>query len=985
MHQGGRPDVSGTAGPSAPAGYRLIHLLGRGGMGEVYLADDLRLNRKVAIKFLLAAKSQDLDARRRLLREAQAAAALDHPCICAVYETGDTPDGHAYIVMQYVDGEPLSTLLQRGPLPVRQALELCGHIADALSTAHHQGIIHRDLKPANVIVTKAGRPKILDLGIAKVMAGIGSTAETLPDTGNTGAGDMVGTAGYMAPEQVQQRRLDGRCDLFSLGALLFECLTGRRAFDGSTTFETLANVLHVHPPAPSQLRPELTEAHDELCRRLLAKDPNDRFQSADEVVGAIRLLAPDTSRTTDHAQAIEDVHKARKRRRWSRRAIAITSVALIGMVALSVWLLTRPRGLPPVPPEAARWYEMGSDAIREGAYVKGLRALDQAVREFPELVLAYARRAEAHAELDDQNAAKDQLLHVARLVPNEARLPRVERLRIQAVRALVVRDVDSAVSLYRELVRLVSDESRAWLDLGRAQEAAGLRLAAVESYRRAVEQDRGYAAAYLRLAIALALEAKGKEALAAFDEAERLYRASSNQEGETEVLLGRGLFYDSIVQPGPARKDLERAQVLAAASESINQQVRIQLALSSVTASEGKVAEALRIAGAAVQRATEHGLETIASDGLIDLAALVQVGDSDLAASQLELAIRLAQKRGARRTEARARLQLASVRQRQGRDADSLALVEAELPFLRDNRYRRYELFGGAIQTRALIQLDRLEEARQHSARLLATAEAVQDEAQVALAAANLAAANTTLGAYPDALVLRERVVEIRTRQGDSEALPYDIANQADLLIRLGRRQDADRALGTLEAGIAAGTESYRLLERRVVSLRALLAATGLQCDSVPQFVARIQARSVEDSAGALTPAVGAFCEARRRRSVSAGDLSAGTERSVARERRYWTAFAALEQGKFDQALSEADAGLAALGTLPHDELRWRLAGVGKAAAQAGKNAARATALDATARAALERVRTGWNAAAQSYFRRPDLEYLRKRAELQLP
>jgi tetratricopeptide (TPR) repeat protein len=984
MHQGGRPDVSGTGGPSAPAGYRLIHLLGRGGMGEVYLADDLRLNRKVAIKFLLADKSEDQAARRRLLHEAQAAAAVDHPCICAVYETGDTPDGDAYIVMQYVDGEPLSALLQRGPVPVRQALELCGQIADALSTAHHQGIIHRDLKPANVIVTKSGRPKILDLGIAKVMTSA-ANAETALDTGSTAAGDLVGTAGYMSPEQVQQRPLDGRCDLFSLGALLFECLTGRRAFDGSTTFETLANVLHVHPPAPSQLRSELTAAHDELCRRLLAKDPADRFQSADEVVGAIRLLAPDTSRTTGHAQALEEVLRAGKRSAWSRRANIFAGLALIGVAALSVWLLTRPRGLPPVPADAARWYEIGSDAVREGAYVKGLRALDEAVTQFPEHVLAYARRAEAHAELDEPEAAKDQLLYVARLVPNETRLPRVERLRIQAVRALVVRDVDSAVSLYRELVGLVSDESRAWLDLGRAQESAGLRLAAVESYRRAVQQDSGYAAAHLRLAIALALEAKGQEALAAFADAERLYRASSNQEGETEVLLGRGLFYDSIVQPAMARKDLERAQILAAASDSINQQVRIQLALSSVTASEGKVEEALRIAGAAVQRATDNGLETIAADGLIDLASLVQADGADLAASQLELAIRLAQKRGARRTEARARLQLASVRQRQGRYADSLTLVESELPFLRDNRYRRYELFAGGIQSRALIQLDRLEEARQHTTRMLATAEAVHDEAQVALASANLAAANTQLGAYPEALVLRERAVEIRTRQGDSESLPFDFANRADLLIRLGRRQDADAALRELEAGIAAGTESYRPVERRVASLRALLAASWLDCDSVPRYVAQIQARSVVDSAGALTPAVGAFCEARRRRTVTAGNPAAGTEASVVRDRRYWTAFAALEQAKFDQALAEAEAGLAALGTIPHDELRWRLAAVGKAAAQARKDAARASALDGTARAALDRVRTAWKTDVDAYLRRPDLEYLRKRAELQMP
>ncbi len=873
---------------------------------------------------------------------------------------------------RYVDGEPLSTLLQRGPLPVRQALELCGHIADALSSAHHQGIIHRDLKPANVIVTKSGRPKILDLGIAKVISGVAASAETTPDTANTGAGDLVGTAGYMSPEQVQQRRLDGRCDLFSLGALLFECLTGRRAFDGSTTFETLANVLHLHPPAPSQLRPELTEAHDELCRRLLAKDPADRFQSADEVVGAIRLLAPDTSRTTGHAQAIEEVLRAGQRPGWSRRATAV-AVALIAIVALSVWLSTRPRGLPPVPPEAARWYEAGSDAVREGAYLKGLRALDQAVQKFPELVLAYARRAEAYAELDDENAAKDQLLHVARLVPNEARLPRVERLRIQAMRALVVRDVDSAVSLYRELVDLVSDESRAWLDLGRAQEAAGLRLAAVESYRRAMEQDRDYAAAHLRLALALALEARGKEALAAFAEAERLYRASTNQEGETEVLLGRGLFYDSMVQPGPARKDLERAQVLANASESVNQQVRIQLALSSVTASEGKVEEALRIAAAAVQRATEHGLESIAADGLVDLAALLQVDNPDFAASQIELAIRLAQKRGARRTEARARLQLASVRQRQGRYADSLALIESELPFLRQNRYRRYELFGSGLQARALMQLDRLEEARQQSNAMLATAEAVNDEGQVATAAGNLAAASTHLGAYPDALALRDRVVEIRTRQGDSEALPYDLANRADLLIRLGRREDADRALATLEAGIAAGTGTYPRVARRVASLRAVLAATSLECETVPRYVAQIQAGSVEDSARAITPAVSAFCEARRRRTVSAGDAAPGMDPSVARERRYWTAFAALEQGNFDEALSEAAAGLAALGTMPHDELRWRLAAVGKAAAQAVKNAERASALGATARAALDRLRTGWKGDADGYLRRPDL------------
>src|SRR5688572_31787736 len=279
MHRSGRPE-----GPAldhvAPAGYRLVELLGRGGMGEVYLADDLTLGRKVAIKFLLPDKTQDADARRRLLREAQAAASLDHPGICTVFEMGETTDGRIFIVMQYVEGETLASVVERGPLPVRDALTLCAHLAEALVAAHYHGIVHRDLKPANVMVMPSGRPKLLDLGIAKVVPHVNPAGDTSTFSSATGAGMLIGTPGCMSPEQVQQRSIDGRSDLFSLGVMLFECLTGRRAFDGTTTFETIANVLHVHPPAPSSLRPELDDRHDELCARLMAKDREDRFQSA---------------------------------------------------------------------------------------------------------------------------------------------------------------------------------------------------------------------------------------------------------------------------------------------------------------------------------------------------------------------------------------------------------------------------------------------------------------------------------------------------------------------------------------------------------------------------------------------------------------------------------------------------------------------------------------------------------------------------------
>jgi serine/threonine-protein kinase len=274
-----------------------VRLLGRGGLGEVYLAHDGTLDRDVAIKFVAPEKLADADARRRLLREARAAAALDHPGICTVYETGQTGDGRSYIVMQYVEGETLASALGRGPLSVRDTLVLCVEMAEALGAAHRRGVVHRDLKPSNVMVTPSGHAKLVDFGIAKIVQTAAQRGDAPTTTVTTTAHSFVGSPGYMSPEQIQQRPLDGRSDLFSLGLVLFECLTGRRAFTGRTSLETLSNILHVHPPASSSLRPELTEGHDELCRRLLAKEPADRFQSADEVVGAIRLLLPDTSRT----------------------------------------------------------------------------------------------------------------------------------------------------------------------------------------------------------------------------------------------------------------------------------------------------------------------------------------------------------------------------------------------------------------------------------------------------------------------------------------------------------------------------------------------------------------------------------------------------------------------------------------------------------------------------------------------------------------
>jgi tetratricopeptide (TPR) repeat protein len=970
------------AGGSDLGRYRLGRLLGRGGMGEVYLAHDLTLDRDVAIKFVGADKIGDEVAARRLLHEAHAAAVLDHPFICTVHETGRTPEGQTFIVMQYVEGQPLSTLLQAGPMPVRDALHLAANIAEALSAAHHRGIVHRDLKPSNVMVTPSGRPKLLDFGIAKQVV-LPPSAVNAPTSSAdfTTVGTIVGTPAYMSPEQIQQRPLDGRSDLFSLGVVLFESLTGLRAFEGPSTLETIANVLHLHPPAPSTLRRELTDRHDELCRRLMAKDASDRFQSAEEVVGAIKLLLPDTSRTVVSSGTIAPLPQ-RTGLHVSRRAlIAAGAVAVVAIAGFTIW--RRPTPLPTVPPDADIWYQRGLQAMRDGTYETARRSLEQAIVLFPEHVLAYTRLAEAYAELDDEQSAQEQLLKVSQRVRDESRLPEIERLRVQALRASVLRQVDRAVEFHRELVAR-DPHAESWLDLGRAQEAAGLRSDARASYAKSAQLDPQSAAAQMWLGWAEALAARSPQALAAFAEAERLYREASNIEGETEVLLRRELTQEDRGDLHAARADLERAMALARNSRSAFQQIRAQLALSRVTASQGQFGEAAMLASVGVKDALESGLDTVAADGLVDLAFTLQQQDrTPEAEEQIRRAIQLAENRGARRIAARARLQLASWQQGEGRASEALTLISSVLPFVRENNYRLLELDALQIAVRAHQALDQLERAQEEAEDVLQLATTVKDETSIALASTNLASVVTALGKYPEALTLRLQAEAIHRRQDDNASLPFDLANRADLLIRLGRPDEAESAMAEIDVGVAKGLEAYTARASRVVFLRGFAAATELRCDEARRHFRTVTWNpEAGDTMNVLAPAIDAFCAARRGVRISGRVDPGRAAPSVVLESAYWGALAALEAGRGQAALDAVVKGLTGLGERRFDELRWRLAAVGAVAAVKVGDGAKGRELAAEARRSLNAVRTEWKSDFEKYGNRADVVYLVRLARL---
>jgi serine/threonine protein kinase/tetratricopeptide (TPR) repeat protein len=270
--------------------YEIIELLGKGGMGEVYLARDSILDRKVALKFLPDELEGDARTRERFVREAKSAAALDHPFICKIYETGES-SGKAYISMEYIEGKTLKDRIEQDPLPLKDIIRVTLEIAEALEKAHKAGIVHRDLKPVNIMITSQGHTKVMDFGLAKRILPGGGTAElsrTLTQASITEQGSIAGTIAYMSPEQAKGESVDTRSDIFSLGIILYEMLSGKHPFSKPSPIETLTSILRDSVPPPHITPKSVNPILNPILRKALAKKPADRYQSISDFVADLR-------------------------------------------------------------------------------------------------------------------------------------------------------------------------------------------------------------------------------------------------------------------------------------------------------------------------------------------------------------------------------------------------------------------------------------------------------------------------------------------------------------------------------------------------------------------------------------------------------------------------------------------------------------------------------------------------------------------------
>ena len=858
-------------------------------MGAVYLAEDSHLGRRVAIKFPTR-KEDEPQFHARFLREARAASTLSHPNIATIYDYGETPDGQPFIVMELVEGKLLSDLLYEDKLTMVRAIQIVEDVASALGEAHSCGIVHRDIKPSNLLVNERDQIKVLDFGLAKEMEN-GEAAHAEPDARamlamRTQSGVFIGTPLYLSPEQARGIPVDARSDLFALGAVLYECLTGKPAFStfGEGIIEIAANIIHVDPSPPSSFNPHVTQELDRITLKALAKKPEERYQTADELIKDLRaaqdaLPQEDVAHTT-RPQRIDATHGAGHKSALATlsdlfkrpRISVVVVVAALLVASLAVWLIVRSLRPAPHQPtaEAVRWYEMGTNALRDGAYYQASKALEQAIEADGSYALAHARLAEALVELDYVDRAKDEMLRVASLVPDRSVLQPIDALYLDAITATVRRDFATAVAAYREITRLTPDRTHVYVDLGRAYENKEDIKQAVESYLEATRRDPQYATGFLRVGILYGRQQELASAKAAFDGAEKIYQATGNVEGRAEVFYQRGFLLRNTGKFSEARPQFQTALELARVASNLSLQIKILLQLSNVAFSEGGTNQAQQYAREALDLAEANGMENLVTRGLVDLGNVFLVrGDYGEAENYYKQALDLARRNKGRRNEARTLLTLGSLREQQGKADEAVSYVEQALPFYQQGGYRKETAQALLLLGRANLLKGDYDAALRAFEQQLQVAQQIGDPSQLSLSHEGIGTTFSLQERFPEALSHYQQKYAISESTNDRKGMAYARMSQGYVLGRLGRYAEAraalehasalankpDGGMKSLSAQIYQTEAVILLSERRFPAARAkaeqALALAGTQYPAIA-FVARRVIGTVQVSSGAV-------------------------------------------------------------------------------------------------------------------------------------
>ena len=976
-------------------------------MGTVYLAEDTHLGRRVAIKFP-SINSDSHDYRARFLREARAVSELSHPGIATLFDYGETDEGRPFLVMELARGRPLTDLMQKGELNLPRAVAIVIDVATALVAAHARGVIHRDIKPSNIMIDDDGQVKVLDFGLAKQLnkdpgGASEPEARTLLST-ETRSGVVLGTPAYLSPEQATGGAVDGRSDLFALGTLLYEAITGRTPFTGNSFIEIAANVLHVEPPPPSKFNSLVPRELDFIALKALAKKPNKRYQSAREFIADLNsvkdgledqsgqtLIRRAPSALTGHSRTLSNLSQILQRPRIPISYILLGLAILVVGGGIALRFL---RPSPHTPPaEAARWYEIGTAALRDGAYYQASQALARAIGADDGYMLAHARLAEAFVELDYVDRAKDELLRVN--ATDRATLSKLDALYLDAITATARHDSAKAVDFYNRIAgeTAAGDKAYVLVDLGRAYENNNDLAGAIRSYTEATNQNSQYGAGYLHLGIAYGKQGDDTKAFPAFDKAESIYQALGNLEGRAEVAFQRGALLNKRNKLDEAKTQLERALTLAKANDNKSQTIKTLLQLCSVSFDAGETSRSTEYAQEAVELAQKNGMENLSAQGLVDLGNSFLVrGKQAEAEKYLGQALASAERAKARRNEARARVSMASLRQQQNKPDEAVQYLEPALAFYQQGSYRSETFSCLVLLARANLQKGDYASAQKGHEQLLVLATESNDQTQIALAHAERGSALVREEKFTEALDQLNQAYSIYRSQGIQRSMGYNMVSRAEALGSLGRFDEA-RALLDQASAFAAkpGGELKRL------SIESALALAELFLIQEKFAEAKSGAEKVVEAAGTefKNDAMSAKIIIGLAESYSGGK---GAGKQLTAEALDWTsqlndpaqlahaqlglAEAMLLSGDSQAASSNAKQAAEIFARLGQQASEWRARLIAAQASQnlGDKNAAREYAM--RARDTLSKLEQRWGSENyNSYLRRPDVQRLRKQLE----
>ena len=844
--------------------YKVLRYIRSGGMGDVYLAQHTKLGGKVALKLLPADFARDEKRVRRFQQEARAASALNHPCVCVIHEIDRTDDGHHYIAMEYIDGITLRDRINQGPLKLAEAMGVAEQVAVALQAAHEAGIVHRDIKPENIMVHRDGYVKVLDFGLAKLVENYGlqgdiHEASTIPRAQTEGG--RMGTVKYMSPEQLRELPIDERTDIWSLGVMLHEMVTGVTPFEAHATAESITLILAEAPPTfvfPAPVPAEFRL----IASKALTKKREERYQTVEELLLDLRTLRQQLQRENEgelplhmsvqsNAGAVAAALPTDKTRESStigasksqahstlttlfadafrKPSVFMYGTGVILVVALLFYFGLVPRLFTYHPsPAASRWYAVGTTALRNGSYFEASKALQQAVANDDNFALAHARLAEAYSELDYSDRAKDEIIR-AQSLARELWLSKSDSIYLKAVTSTVLRDFPPAIESYQRIASEASDQEKAnvYLDLGRAYEKNDELKKAKENYEEAIRLAPQEPASFLRLGIACGQLQDFPCASEAFQSAESTFQALSNYEGVAEVLFQRGFLFTYQAKFPDARTQLERAQEMTRATGNHYQLIRVLQLLSMVSALEGHLTVAEDQATQAIQLAKTNNIENLATSGLTWLGnALLFRGDYGAAEKYYQQALDLAQRDKMRVNEAWALTQMGSLRSQQHRSEESLHYVEQAVAFYQQNGYHKWLSLTLPLVGRAYRDKGDYEASLKAFEDQIKVGEQLSDQAQVANADIDIGFVLSYKEQYSEALRRFNDGYGIFKSLNADVYVAYANQSRASVLWRLGSVDDARVALDdatSMAEHVERPEDTYRELLADVHLTRAQL------------------------------------------------------------------------------------------------------------------------------------------------------------------